>query len=182
MSSWAARAKVHFSQIPPERTPKTPETPLLGVLGVGIGRSCEIAEGVLGVLGVPTQPLCEKQHIDSAAANDPRPDPDRWAWPYSEAMTGNEIDTFTARLHHFTRRGLTGVDAEKLSDKLVMRDRETDDRRLCLECIHLNRSSGWRCAQWQRAGLGGAGIPAGLVLQLQRCDSFKDSIPQRTTP
>ena len=28
--------------------------------------------------------------------------PDRWAWPRSQAMTGREIDTFTARLARFT--------------------------------------------------------------------------------
>jgi len=109
------------------------------------------------------------------------PDPDRWAWPHSEAMNGSEIDTFTARLHHFTRRGLAVLNSEKLADKLVIRDREADERRLCLECSNLGRGSGWRCNQWQRAGLGAAGIPAGLVLQLQRCDSFNDSTQPKTT-
>ena len=65
------------------------------------------------------------------------PDPDRWAWPHSEAMNGREIDTFTARLARFTDKGLMLDDAEKLADKLVTRDRESDDRRLCLECVHL---------------------------------------------
>ena len=120
------------------------------------------------------------------AANDPAAvthDPDRWAWPHSQSMTGREIDTFTARLHHFTRRGLAESDAERLADKLVTRDREGDDRRLCLECLHLKSGGGgWGCNQWQRAGLGASGLPAELVRQLQRCDDFKDSIPQRTTP
>ena len=120
------------------------------------------------------------------AANDPttiRPDPDRWCWPHSDAMNTGEIDTLTARLSHFTRRGLTELESEKLADKLVPRDRESDDRRLCLECAHLaGRAGAMRCAQWQRAGLGAAGIPAGLHLVLQRCDSFKDQNPQRTTP
>ena len=107
------------------------------------------------------------------AANDPTPDPDRWCWPHSAAMNGGEIDTFTQRLHQFTRRGLAALDAESLADKLVTRDRESDDRRLCLECSNLSRAGGWRCAQWQRAGLGTAGVPADLVRQLQRCDSFK---------
>ena len=97
-------------------------------------------------------------------------------------MTGSEIDTLTARLHHFTRRGLAVVDAETLADKLVRRDREADDRRLCLECGNLSWGSGWRCNQWQRAGLGASSVPADLVRQLQRCDGFNDSTPQRTTP
>jgi len=97
-------------------------------------------------------------------------------------MTGSEIDTFTARLHHFTRRGVAVVDAETLADKPVLRDREADDRRLCLECGNLSRGSGWRCNQWQRAGLGAAGVPADLARQLQRCVGLNDSTPQLTTP
>ena len=88
-------------------------------------------------------------------------------------MNGGEIDTFTQRLHQFSRRGLAALDAESLADKLVTRDRESDDRRLCLECSNLSRAGGWRCAQWQRAGLGTASLLADLVRQLQRCDSFK---------
>jgi len=114
------------------------------------------------------------------AANDPTAvthDPDRWAWPHSQAMTGREIDTFTARLHHFTRRGLAEPDAERLADKLVTRDRESDDRWLCLECVHLaGRAGSWGCRNGQRAGLtskgGAAQLSAALVHQLQRCDGF----------
>ena len=116
------------------------------------------------------------------AANDPAADPDRWAWPYSQAMTGREIDTFTARLHLFTRRGQVDSDAERLADKLMIRDRESDDRRLCLECVNLaGRAGAWRCNQWQRVGLDAAGLPAGLVLVLQRCDGFKEQNQQETT-
>jgi len=93
-------------------------------------------------------------------------------------MTGREIDTFTARLYHFTWRGLAEPDAEKLADTLVTRDRESDDRRLCLECFHLSGQSGkaWDCRNWQRAGVvlraRDARLSAALVLQLQRCDGF----------
>ena len=122
------------------------------------------------------------------AANDPAAvthDPDRWAWPHSQAMTGREIDTFTARLHHFTRRGLAELDAEKLADKLVTRDRESDDRRLCLECAHLaGHGSVWGCRNWQQAGIASmarhAQLAAALVIQPQRCDGFKDQNHQGT--
>ena len=114
------------------------------------------------------------------AANDPTPvtqDPDRWAWPHSAAMNGAEIDAFTARLARFTERGLGLDDAEALADKLVTRDRESDDRRLCFECIHLAGYAGtWGCRNWQRAGVAtkarNAQLPAALVVQLQRCDGF----------
>ena len=116
------------------------------------------------------------------AANDPAAsvlDPDRWCWPHSSAMTGREIDTFTARLHHFTRRGLVESDAETLADKLVTRDREADDRRLCLECAHLaGRAGVWGCRNWQQAAIASkardAQLPAALVIKPQRCDGFTD--------
>lgn len=112
------------------------------------------------------------------AANDPAPDPDRHCWPHSTAMTGREIDTFTARLSRFTDKGLNLNDGETLADKLVTRDRESDDRRLCLECLHLAGHAGtWGCRAWQRAGVAikarDAGIPGDLVRTLQRCDGFK---------
>ena len=115
------------------------------------------------------------------AANDPRndtSDSDRWCWPHSSAMNTAEIDTFTQRLHQFIRRGLAEPEAEALADKLVMRDRDLDDRRLCLECLNIKSGGGrWACIQWRRAGLGAPGFPADLVRQLQRCDSFTKATP-----
>ena len=93
-------------------------------------------------------------------------------------MNGTEIDTFTARLVRFTDKGLTLDDGETLADKLMTRDRESDDRRLCLECFHLSGQSGkaWHCRNWQRAGVAlrarDAQLSAALVIQLQRCDGF----------
>ena len=120
----------------------------------------------------------QKTRGDALAANDPTPDPDRWCWPHSEAMTGAEIDTFTARLARFTDKGLSLDDGEALADKLVMRDRESDDRRLCLECFHLSGQKGkaWDCRNWQVAKVASrardAQLSNALVHQLQRCDGF----------
>lgn len=100
-------------------------------------------------------------------------DPDQHCWPHTEAMNTAEIDTFTERLHLFTRHGLDYTEAETLADGLVTRDRDQDDRRLCLECRHLRRGAGlWGCNQWKRAGLAAAGVPADLVKLLQRCEGF----------
>lgn len=112
------------------------------------------------------------------AANDPAPELDRHCWPDSTAMTDREIVTFTARMAGFTDKGLSFDDGEALADKLVTRDRETDDRRLCLECVHLAGHAGsWGCRAWQRAGVAvkarDAGLPGGVVQLLQRCDGFK---------
>ena len=127
------------------------------------------AQGV-GAIVIPT--------LAALAAADPAalPDPDRWCWPHSSAMTGREIDTMVERTALFNRRGLPALEAELLADKLVNRDRQADDRRLCLECAHLSRAGSLRCAQWQRVGLGAPNPPAGLAMQLQRCGGFKHQI------
>lgn len=89
-------------------------------------------------------------------------------------MNTTEIDTFTARLARFTDRGLILADAESLADKLVTRDREGDDRRLCLECASFHR--GGRCGNWQAAGVAirakDAQLPGDFTTMLQRCSGF----------
>lgn len=139
--------------------------------------------GFVGFVAPGMAPV-QKTGGDSPAANDPAAvthDPDRWSWPHSQAMTGREIDTFTARLARFTDKGLGLEVAEALADKLVTRDREADDRRLCLECTHLAGHERWCCNLWQQAALGAPRISAGLVRILQRCASFKDQNPPRST-
>ena len=202
MSTWAARAKLHLSQKAQEGTDETDKTPISSVLSVHTGRFLEKLDSANDPAQVPamvkdgmvtpavtgeTQVRIElvrskvrtEQQRKSAATVSGLvgaviDDSDRWCRPHSDAMTGREIDTFTARLARFKAKGVTHADAEHLADKLVTRDRESDDRRLCLECTHLSRAGAMRCAQWQRAGLGAAGIPAGMAIQLQRCDGFTD--------
>ena len=107
-------------------------------------------------------------------------DLDRWCWPHCQAMTGREIDTFTARLALFTEKGLMLDDAEALADRLVIRDREKGGRRMCLECLHLagHGAASWRCENWQAAGVAirarDARVAGDLVCQLQRCEGFSD--------
>jgi len=122
-----------------------------------------------------------KQHPEAVAAEPfewPHPEPaltleaDRSCWPHSQAMNSGEIDTFTARLGRFTDKGLAYDEAEALADKLVQRDREGDDRRLCLECRHLQGAGRWRCGNWQQAGVAQQGLARDLVLMLQRCDGY----------
>ena len=105
-------------------------------------------------------------------------DVDRWCWPHSTAMTGAEISTFTARLSRFTDKGLMLDRGEALVDKLVVRDRDQDDRHLCLECLHLAGygTGSWRCGNWLIAGAAPCAIDVklstDLLEQLQRCDGF----------
>jgi hypothetical protein len=157
--NWLARLKKHKG---PDTHPTKPTEP-----------------GFVGFVGTPGGHI-QKIAGSATSANDPEPCPDRWAWPAFTAMTGAEIDTFQARLVRFTDKGLDMDAGERLADKLVIRDREHDDRRHCLECTHLHRGGGWRCGNWQRAGVAirarDAQLPTDFVNQLQRCDGFADAV------
>ena len=167
MITWAERAKAAVSQTGRSGTAKTDET---------------AAESLLAVSAVPTEAVSAKPEQLSSVLAVPSPalseNPDRWCWPHSSAMNGAEIDTFTARRYMFTDKGLTRDDGETLADRLVLRDRDLDDRRICLECKHLagHGAGSWRCGNWQSAGIASrsrdARLSADLVVQLQRCDGF----------
>lgn len=77
------------------------------------------------------------------------------------AWTDAEIVTFEKRVARSTWLGYP--DAKGRAETLLHRDRDADDRRLCVECSHAG--PGWRCAK--REG--------GFMLdQLQRCPLFKE--------
>ncbi|WP_140426154.1 hypothetical protein [Acidovorax sp. Root275] len=119
-------------------------------------------------------------------ANEATADPDRWCWPHGPAMNTAEIDIFTARLARFTDKRLTLDDAEALADRLVTRDREMDDRRICMECVHLQGAGRWRCSNTVMAGIGAhmadTLLPGSLTHQLQRCAGFINFYSQGNTP
>lgn len=92
------------------------------------------------------------------------------------APTVRKTVTFTARLSRFSDKGLSLAEAEWLVDKLATRDRDRDDRRLCLECAHLQGCGPWRCGNWQAADVGRQWLARDLVLILQRCDGFRDHL------
>ena len=177
MSTWAERAKAAISQKGQNGTAKTDETAALRLLTVSAVATEAVSakpERLSTVLAVPSPTVLEK-HDSSIAVTE---DPERWCWPHSSAMNGAEIDTFAARLHYFTDKGLARNDGETLADKLVLRDRDQDDRRVCLECKHFagHGAVSWRCGNWQTAGVAIRSryvqLPADLVVQLQRCDGF----------
>lgn len=112
------------------------------------------------------------------AANGPVPPalvtaPDLWCWPYTQVMNATELVTFTARLSRFTEKGLSHDDAERLADALVIRDRDGDDRRLCLECAHLQGVRHRRCGNWLLASVSRERLGFDLVQLMQRCAGFK---------
>lgn len=103
-------------------------------------------------------------------------DPDQHCWPNTNAMNTAEIDTFMSRVHLFTKLGISLAEAESTADSLVKRDRQKDDRRLCLECAHLRHSTGaWRCGQWKAADAPHPELSSQWSKQPQRCGAFKES-------
>ena len=177
MITWAERAKAAISQKVLSVTVKTDEAAVLrlqAVLAAPTEGVSAIPERLPSVMSVSTLAVLKKTDASIAVTEDL----DRWCWPHSSAMNCAEIDTFTERLHQFTDKGLARNDGEALADKLVLRDRDKDDRRTCLECRHLagHGSVSWRCSNWQLADVAirsrDAQLPADLVVQLQRCDGF----------
>ncbi len=81
-----------------------------------------------------------------------------------------EIDAFQRREARFTRMG-RAADAEHLAERLTLRDRQHDDRRVCLECAAL--ADNGRCLVAARGRLPGASRrlePVPTILQ--RCEGF----------
>jgi len=96
--------------------------------------------------------------------------PERWTWPNSTAMTGAEIEAFTARLAVFVARLPHSV-AEKIAHVLLDRDRDLDDRRLCLECSNLGVHGMCHAAAAGRLP-GAASNLHPVVTVLARCPAF----------
>jgi hypothetical protein len=81
-----------------------------------------------------------------------------------------EMEIFTVREARFTRMG-RAADAEHLAERLTLRDRQHDDRRLCLECSAL--ADNRRCLVAGRGRLPGAVRRLEpLTIILQRCPGF----------
>ena len=81
----------------------------------------------------------------------------------------DEITTYLAREERFIRMGKTGADAVHLAERLTLRDRQNDERRLCLECAALTDDG--RCLIAARL----RGVPPGSQPEpatLWRCKAF----------
>ena len=177
MITWAERAKAAISQKGQNGTANTDESAVAGILAVSAvvtEADSAMSEGLSSVMAVPPTLVLEKHDASTPLTQDP----DRWCWPHSPAMNGSEIETFEVRMHQFTQKGLAYKEAQVLADKLVQRDRESDNRRMCLECVHLaGHAESWDCRARQQAGVAvkarDAGLSGDLVQLLQRCDGFK---------
>lgn len=74
--------------------------------------------------------------------------------------TDAEVAMFDKRVARSTWLGY--LDVKGRAERLLHRDREGDDRRLCVECLHAG--PGYRCVKRE----------AFLLDQLQRCPMFKE--------
>ena len=85
-----------------------------------------------------------------------------------ECANDESDDMAFPRMALFMDRGLPGDDAQALADLLAVRDlRGDDDRRVCLECLHLSGAvTGRRCKSSQAAVVD-------LFDILQRCAVFQ---------
>lgn len=96
---------------------------------------------------------------------------DCWCWPHSEAMNTAELKVFAVRRDRLLRWGYAEREADALADRLTLRDRDGDDRRLCSECSWLGDAG--RCL----AAAGGRILGVDRRLEpvqtiLQRCVAF----------
>lgn len=80
-----------------------------------------------------------------------------------------EIEAFTARTERFALLGR--ADADDLAERLTLRDRDADDRRLCLECTWLGDTG--RCLAAATGRIPGADRRLEPVQTIfQRCGAF----------
>ena len=86
------------------------------------------------------------------------------------SWTDGDIARFLDRRARLMRWGWSETDAEKLADRMVMRDREADDRVSCTDCTHYRPS---RCGNHKRASLSTADVGRDLAAMLQRCPGFE---------
>ena len=86
------------------------------------------------------------------------------------AWTDADIVHFLDRRARLLRWGWPEPDAEKLAERLVIRDRERDDRVSCTDCRHYRPG---RCGNHRRAGLNVADVGRDLAAMLQWCPGFQ---------
>lgn len=86
--------------------------------------------------------------------------------------TDREFTRFAFRQALLTRRGMGPDEAEAWADRLALRDQQRDDRRLCIECTHLQRSGG--CFAAAQGWIHGATKDMTPIKdRLQRCERFE---------
>jgi hypothetical protein len=86
------------------------------------------------------------------------------------AWTDADLSAYRDRRARLLRWGWAELEAVRLAKRLVMRDREHDERVSCADCEHYRRG---RCGNHRRAGLNTADVGRDWVAMLQRCPGFQ---------
>lgn len=93
---------------------------------------------------------------------------------HTPSWSDAEIRTFQMRHARFMRLDMSDQEADDLAERLTLRDRDNDDRRICLECRELGQSG--RCSAAARGEMTGVDRqmhpPTSLLM---RCQSFRPS-------
>jgi hypothetical protein len=180
MTSWTERAKAAIAHRGTDKTDESGSPKLLTVSSAAptIIPIREISNSSVLAVSFPEEIKKNESNFSQME------DPDRWCWPNSSAMNGREIDIFLIRVERFRSLGLDTNSAEKVADRLVIRDRDMDDRTLCFECCHLR--NGWRCMNLRNAGewvqYSNSKLHDDFVHLFQRCPGFKLTIGDAIEP
>lgn len=150
MGKWAARLAEKTAAPPHGGTDKTAKRGLASVLAVG-----------------PEGGECDSRTVPTPTATPAVPSLAAVAW------TDGDIAAFLARRARLMRWGWPEAEAERLAERLVIRDREADARVSCTDCRHYRPG---RCANHAGAGLSTPEVGRDLATQLQRCPGFGQAI------
>jgi hypothetical protein len=88
---------------------------------------------------------------------------------HAGGWSDSEIAAYLARRDRLLRWRWPVAQAEALAERLTLRDREAEDRHLCIECQHCR--PGLICAAHRAAGVGRE-LGRALASLLQRCPAF----------
>lgn len=90
----------------------------------------------------------------------------------SEGPADPALKRLEKRIALFVRRGYDEEQASETAELLLLRDADQDDRRMCIECAHLQRDGG--CFAARQGWISGASRYLTPVQNmLQRCERFK---------
>ena len=108
---------------------------------------------------------------------------DSYCWPNTSAFNSGEV-TLTLERLRFLRSRLSEVDAGRMADLLIERDREMLDMTYCFECHHLegHGSGPWRCNNAIKAEVNISkkisSVPRDWPWILMRCFGFRGLLDQ----
>jgi hypothetical protein len=94
---------------------------------------------------------------------------------HAGGWTDSEMLSFSKRQSLMLARGHAPDEAEAMAEALTLRDRQGDDRRICLECAHLGARG--RCIAASAGRINGVDKrlePVPTILQ--RCEAFRSQV------